>query len=161
MKSGRLKLVIALVAFLDLVGFRGLGSVPWASAQNGEVSIPDLKGNREKHLNKKMLVKGKLKLMGRNYFTDSRFVLADEAGNHVAISPWVPLEVPPPMPGNEEFFIKNRPRVMGDYLGRNLSVTGVMRAVPGRGEAPPGAQSRGVVLEDSIEVESVIEDQEQ
>ena len=163
MKSDGLKLVVALVAFFALVGLGGVVSVPWVSAQDQEVSIGDLKRNSKQHLKKKVLVKGKLRSTGQNYFTDPRFVVEDEAGNQISVDVWAPLEIPPPMPGREEIFMKNRPKVMKDYFGRNLSVTGVLREAPVRGRASGDKKPRsfgdGAADEAFIEVESVVEDE--
>jgi len=134
MKNNGLKLIVALVAFLGFAGFGVVVPVVWVSAQESEVSIGDLKRSPKQHLKKKVLVKGKLRSTGRNYFTDPGFVVADEAGNQISVSVWAPLEVPPPMPGREEAF-ENRPKVMEDYLGQKLSVTGVLREAPVRRES--------------------------
>lgn len=147
MKSNRLKLIVALIAFVGLVGVGWVASVPWTLAQNQESSINDLKRSPEKYVNKTIVVRGRLRLMGRNYFTDPRFALTDEAGNQIPVTIWAPLEVPPPIPGSEELF-KNKPKVMGDYLDRKLSITGSFRFDPAKGEK-------------SIEVEFVVEDEEQ
>jgi hypothetical protein len=97
-----------------------------ASAQNQEVGVHEIKEAPEKFLNKKITVRGRLRSSGRNYFTDPQFVIEDDAGNSVPVSPWVPLEVPPPMPGKEQS-PGDLPIVMRDFLGKKLSVSGTVR----------------------------------
>lgn len=120
-----------------------IGAVLYVFAQNHEASIIDLKRTPEKYINQKIIAKGKLRFIGRNYFTDPRFAIEDEAGNQIPVAIWAPLEIPPPPPGNEQS-LKNRPKTMGDYVGRILSITGIFRISPPKGES-------------RIEVESVME----
>ena len=127
MKGSRLKSTIMLIVFVKLMEVGCIVSVSPLLAQHQESSINDLNRIPQKYINQKLVVKGTLRFIGRNYFKDPRFVIEDEAGNRVAVSIWAPLEVPPPMPGKEKAF-KDRPMVMKDYIGRKLSITGIYRA---------------------------------
>ena len=108
MKGNKFKSIIMLLIFIWLIEVSLIGSVFPVLAQHEEISINDLNRVPQEYVNQKIVVKGKLRFVGRNYFRDPRFVIEDEAGNRVAVTIWAPLEVPPPMPGKEEPF-KNRP----------------------------------------------------
>lgn len=153
MKGNKFKSIIMLLIFIWLIEVTLIASVSPVSAQHEEISINDLNRVPQKYVNQKIVVKGKLRFIGRNYFRDPRFVIEDDAGNKVAVTIWAPLEVPPPMPGKEEPF-KNRPMIMKDYVGRQLSITGVYRAdvIMGTAAIAP--------IKGFIEVESVVEDEE-
>lgn len=153
MKGNRLKSTIMLIIFVGLIGVGWIASVPTVLAQHQESSISDLNRIPEKYINQKIVVKGTLRFIGRNYFRDPRFVIEDEAGNKVAVSIWAPLEIPPPMPGKEESF-KDRPMVMKDYIGRKLSITGIYRA-----DVPKSAAAIAIG-KGFIEVESVFDVEE-
>jgi hypothetical protein len=153
MKDSRLKLIIMLMIFVGLMAIGCIASVSPLLAQRQEIGISDLKRIPEKYINQKIVVKGTLRFIGRNYFRDPRFVIEDESGNQVAVTIWAPLEVPPPMPGREEPS-ENRPMVMRGYIGRKLSVTGIYRADVLKSAAAV-AVGKGF-----IEVESVFEEEE-
>lgn len=137
MKTNNLKLTLLLLAVILI------GTVLLVFAQNHEASLTDIKRTPEKYINQKIIVKGRLRLIGRNYFTDPRFAIEDDIGNQIPVAIWAPLEIPPPPPGNEQSF-RTRPKTMGDYVGRILSITGIFRISPPKGES-------------RIEVESVME----
>ncbi|MDH4232840.1 MAG: hypothetical protein OEW04_12530 [Nitrospirota bacterium] len=126
MKAVSYKTILVVLFFAGLLNSGWLLLALSASAQNQEVGIHEIKAAPEKFLNKKITVRGRLRSTGRNYFTDPQFVIEDDAGNSVDVSPWVPLEVPPPMPGKEQS-PGDRPLVMRDFLGRKLSVSGTVR----------------------------------
>ncbi len=153
MKANKFKSIIMLLIFIWLIEVSLIASVSSVLAQHQEISINDLNRIPEKYINQKIIVKGTLRFIGRNYFRDPRFVIEDEAGNKVAVTIWAPLEVPPPMPGKEESF-ENLPMVMKDYIGRKLSITGIYRAEVLKSAAAI-AIGKGF-----IEVESVFEVEE-
>jgi hypothetical protein len=65
--------------------------------------------------------------VGKNYFSDPvpNFVLEDAEGNQVAVTPWLPLEVAPPAPG--EANVGERPQIMNDFLEKEVRVRGKAR----------------------------------
>jgi hypothetical protein len=124
-----------------------LATVPSSVAQVQQVKINDLARNAGKFVGKKVTVQGRLVFAGRNYFTDPRFVLADEQGETVPVSAWAPLEIPPPMPG-EKVTPADRPRTMSDYLGKRFSITGIFSPNPVRRENELAVESAVEIAED-------------
>ena len=67
-----------------------------------------------------LIVSGRLRNAGANYFTDLRLELYDGTGAAIAVKPWLPLELPPQRAGAAG----SRPAVLSDYLGKNVRITG-------------------------------------
>jgi len=70
---------------------------------------------------------GVLKNAGGNYFTDLRLVLTGKNGGEIEVTAWAPLEVPPPRPGPSR---PRRPKVMSDFLGKKIKLTGRLEVQP-------------------------------
>jgi hypothetical protein len=87
-------------------------------------------------LNQQVTLVGVLEFVGTNYFTDPRFVLVDDQGTRISVTPWLPLEVPPSMPGAPA---GPRPATMADFRGKRVSLTGIVRSGPPARPTPTGA----------------------
>jgi len=72
---------------------------------------------------------GVLKNAGGNYFTDLRLVLTGNKGGEIEVTAWAPLEVPPPRPGPNR---PRRPKVMSDFLGKKMNLTGRLEVQSGK-----------------------------
>lgn len=90
------------------------------------VTVTQLLQNPAEYIGNKVAVTGFLKNAGENYFGDLRPVLDDGKGRFIAVSSWAPLEVPPPRPGPAG---RERPKVMSDYLNRNIVLKGTWQQV--------------------------------
>ena len=97
-------------------------------AQDTEVEIKELRNFSRNYIGQTVVIRGILKELTGNPVDDGEFVIEDKDGNHFPVDAWAPLEIPPPMPGTEEYWTKNRPTLMSDYLGKNLQLRGKVRA---------------------------------
>lgn len=123
-----------------------LSMVCVASGQERLAGIHELNASLQKFLDKKISVHGRLLAQGSNYYTDPGFVVEDGRGETIEVSPWLPLETPPPIPGRKHS-LRSRPSVMSDMLGRKLLVSGTVRFDRAKGRY-------------YMEVESAVEDTE-
>lgn len=88
-----------------------------------KVSIEQLEREPEKFRDRTVRVRGKLENEGRNYFTDLRLVLKDDAGRKVPVRPWLPLSLPPRPPAASG----PPPAVLSDFLGKNVELVARLR----------------------------------
>lgn len=95
--------------------------MPEAQAQV-KVSIAELAAQPERFLDRFVEVTGQLVNGGRSYFDDLRPLLRDGQGHEIAVTPWLPLEVPAPRPGQPP---ESRPHVMSEFLAVDVALTGV------------------------------------
>jgi M6 family metalloprotease-like protein len=105
----------AFALFLTLGSAPGFGQV----LDVGDVAhgLPQLAGQT-------VTVRGTLQISAGNYFRNPHFVLSDDQGNRVSVSPWLPLEVPPVRPGSS---IQGKPLTMKDFLGHTVALTGTVQ----------------------------------
>ncbi len=87
-------------------------------------AIQSLQTTPQQHLDKKVAVEGRLKLIG-DYWKVHEFVVVDEQGNQVPVMPWAPYEV---MKSPIEEIQRKAPKTMGYYIGKNVSVTGTFKS---------------------------------
>lgn len=66
-------------------------------------------------------IKGQLQNAGTNYFTDSRLVLKNGSGE-IDVEAWLPMTVEDPMDSAGV----DKPKVISDYLGKNVVLTGMV-----------------------------------
>lgn len=102
-----------------------------SSKDGGEVSLED-EGKKETikeiflnpslYVGREVIVVGRLVNEGKDYFIHSKFVLKDENSNALEVKGWVPLEIPPPRFGDLSKI--ERPKVMSDYLNKELCLKG-------------------------------------
>lgn len=88
-----------------------------------KVSIEQLEREPEKFRDRTVRVRGKLENEGRNYFTDLRLVLKDDAGRKLPVRPWLPLSLPPRPPAASG----PPPAVLSDFLGKNVELVARLR----------------------------------
>ncbi|MCS6953931.1 MAG: hypothetical protein RMK57_14305 [Bryobacterales bacterium] len=88
-----------------------------------KVSIEQLEREPHKFRDRTVRVRGRLENEGRNYFTDLRLVLKDEAGRRVPVRPWLPLSLPPRPPGASG----PAPAVLSDFLGKDVELVAQWR----------------------------------
>ncbi len=93
------------------------------------LTVEQIAKQPKKYSGRTVQTAGILKNAGGNYFTDLRLVLAGYDGGEIAVAAWAPLEVPPPRPGPNR---PQRPRVMSDFLGRRMLLTGRMEDQDGK-----------------------------
>lgn len=121
----RHKTILLLIVTL-LFGFnlkQGL-----ANAQEQEVTIKALKERPEAYVEKTIKLRAKLTAVREKPWQFPHvFVLEDEKGNQFPVTVWAPLEVPPPAPGTEEHWRKNRPHLMSDFLDKWLLIKGKVK----------------------------------
>lgn len=131
MNQTRFKNIIPLVIIIVLTGTVGYfalikkQSEPTIQTSEEEiqiVTINNLVNDPKKFLNKKVQVTGKFIFTGKNYFTDPEFAITDGT-NNFSVNAWIPLEVPPPMPGSSD---KQRPILMKDFLNKIVTLQGVV-----------------------------------
>jgi hypothetical protein len=93
-----------------------------------DLPIRELTEKPHRFTEQTVTVKGRLKFIGRNYFSDPtpQFVVEDGENHQVPVAPWLPLEIVP-SPPDRSFPLDRRPKVMSDYLGKELRVTGKFR----------------------------------
>jgi hypothetical protein len=96
-------------------------SLPTQKVEFESTTIKALSYNPKSFLGKKLQVTGKLISTGENYFTDSSFAVTDGT-NNFKVSPWLALEVPPPMPGSTT----EHPPTMSTYLDKTVTLQGVV-----------------------------------
>jgi hypothetical protein len=101
-------------------------------AIGSSVAMPVLSSQQS---NPTITVEGRLELDGRNYFLDPRFVIVRGDHSRVAVTAWAPLEIPPLPPG-VPLAISAIPHTMRQYLGRRLSVTGILRIAQAGVQSP-------------------------
>jgi hypothetical protein len=93
----------------------------------GEISLDELNKNPNLYKGQKVTIRGKLKLIGKNYFDPaSKFVLEDASKKTVPVKPWLPLEIAPASP-DRPVSPGQLPKIMSDYLGKEIKVTGRVR----------------------------------
>lgn len=114
------------IVFLVIIGFLFL-CVYTAFTHDIEVNIKEVKDAPEKYVDKKVVLKGKLKLVG-DYWKEHEFVLEDTQGNQVAVIPWAPYEV---MISPFEEIQKKAPKTMSYYIGKELLITGQIKSNKG------------------------------
>jgi hypothetical protein len=86
-----------------------------------QVALKSLARDPAAYLDKAIAATGTLANEGKNYFTDLRVVLRDDAGNRIAVKPWLPTALPPaPRPGP-------RPPTLAQYLGKTLDLVATVR----------------------------------
>jgi len=85
--------------------------------------IPQLLSSPAKFTQCPLRVTGPLVNRGKNYFTDLRVYLLDKDEKKIPVRLWLPLEVPPSPPGKE----RSRPMVLGDFLGRKVTLEAYLR----------------------------------
>src|SRR5690242_10160945 len=93
------------------------------------VEISTLRTNGSNYTDQPVTVVGQLPLASANYMKDARFVVIDAAGNDVAVTAWLPLEIPPAPRGRDT----KRPATMRDFLNTTVIVTGIFRSTTARG----------------------------
>jgi len=102
-----------------------LGACCHGPQKNGtdykSVTVSQLIENPARYSNRNIAITGYLKNAGDNYFTGLRLILEDGKGGSITVRPWAPLEVPPSRPGPVK---RERPRVMSDFLNRQLKLKG-------------------------------------
>lgn len=103
-----------------------------STIQDGSVVIVQVEQvlkNPKKYSSKIILLSGLLKNTGNNYFTDLKLALEGEKGGQIEVTPWAPLGVPPPRPGPNQ---PRRPKVMSDFLGKKMNLTGRLEDQSGK-----------------------------
>lgn len=85
-------------------------------------ALPDIWSNPAAYLGQEVTVEGTLEAEGRGL--DVRFFLRGPGEARLQVTPWAPLEVMHP-PGGEG----PRPRIMADYVGRTMRLSGVIARI--------------------------------
>lgn len=107
--------------FLVIAGLFWSLSVSNAYAQGLEVSVREVKDMPEKYLDKRVVVKGKLKLVG-DYWKEHEWFIEDTEGNRIRVTHWARHEVALPFPLPSEKRV--RPKIMSDYIDKDLLISG-------------------------------------
>lgn len=95
------------------------GAVPEGSP--AVLTVEQIAQQPKKYSGRAVQTEGVLKNAGGNYFTDLRLILTGNKGGEIEVTAWAPLEVPPPRPGPNR---PRRPKVMSDFLGKKMNLTG-------------------------------------
>ncbi len=85
-------------------------------------TVKEISSNPSNFLNKKVQVAGKLVLVGKNYFTDSRFAVTDGT-NQLRINSWLPLEIHSSAVGSRNSV---QPKTMEGYLNKDVTLEGTI-----------------------------------
>lgn len=85
------------------------------------VTVEALTHTPSSYINKKVQTTGTLKMIGKNYFTDSSFAVTDGT-NTFRVNAWLVLEVVPPMPGS----VEGQPSTMATYVDKTVTLQGVV-----------------------------------
>lgn len=112
-----------------------------------ETTIKETKDAPENYLDKKVVVKGRLKIIGE-YFGEHFLVLEDELGNRVVVTPWAPYEM---IPSTSKEFEKRRPKTMSYYLDKELSIKGRVKFQ--KGERPKAKAKHYIEVESAVELQ--------
>ncbi|KYK20510.1 hypothetical protein AYK25_08830 [Thermoplasmatales archaeon SM1-50] len=86
------------------------------------VSITVLIEKPNSYVDSRLMVSGTLVNKGKDYFTDLQIVLEDSLGNTIPVTVWVPIEIPPMLDPS-----KPRPKVLHDYLNKEIQLKGFLR----------------------------------
>lgn len=86
------------------------------------VSIAVLIDRPSSYVDSHLVVSGRLVNKGENYFRDLQLVLEDSLGNTIPVTVWVPVEIPPMLDPS-----KPRPKVLHDYLNKEIQLKGFLR----------------------------------
>jgi M6 family metalloprotease-like protein len=100
--------------------FVSRGSCPAIAARTvgRSVSISELASAPQNYVNSILLVRGFLQNEVSNYFSDRpNLTLLDHEGNRIAVSPWLPKEIPPGLRGPG-------PPSLSQFLGHEVEFTG-------------------------------------
>jgi hypothetical protein len=104
----------------------GAPSSPAPSASPASGLMDNIFQDPKQYLDREVTMEGTLMAEGRGFAVT--FFLRHDSGARLEVNAWAPLEVPPPPPG------KGRPpvKVMADYVGQRLRLTGRLRDQGGR-----------------------------
>lgn len=92
-----------------------------------EASVEELLRDPERFADVPVELQGTLHNRGTDYFRDLRPMLLSQEGAEIAVTPWLPLEVPVPRPGSNP----PRPALMSDFLGRDVVLEGTLQGRQG------------------------------
>lgn len=92
-------------------------------AENAKpVSMKEVIDTPDSYIDSLLKVSGTLVNRGGDYFKNLQIVLEDTLGNSIPVTIWVPIEIPPVLDPS-----KPRPKVLHDYLDKEIELTGYLR----------------------------------
>jgi hypothetical protein len=118
--------VVATFLFVGITSSLAVAQEPTPQSRV-PVTIQELGLESTRYLGETVSVTGTLGLAEGNYFTNPTFVLLDENGSSIQVTPWAPLEVPPPIPGGPSFV----PKTMNSFIGQKVTVAGTYQRTVG------------------------------
>lgn len=100
--------------------------------QPSEITIGTLSKWPEVYVDREIVVRGKLIVIGDYYASDSKFVIVDEKGNRFPVTTWRPITIAPTLlPGGGVRPVDEK-RLMHYYLNKNLLIRGKVMAKRGK-----------------------------
>ncbi len=90
------------------------------------ISVSDLIRSPVDFLDRKIKVSGLLINTKESYFPNPEFAISDQIGSQTnfTVTPWLPLEVPPPVPGSTQ-----QPVTMQSYINKIVTLVGIVKEV--------------------------------
>ncbi|MBI3594011.1 MAG: hypothetical protein HY200_03570 [Nitrospirae bacterium] len=120
--------------YLFFLFFFGWGTLFFGISHASEVSLDDLNKNPDQFYGQTVTMRGKLRMIGKNYFDpSSKFVIEDHNGKMISVKPWLPLEIAPASP-NRPLTTTPMPKIMSDYIGKEVKMTGKVQLNDSRHE---------------------------
>lgn len=126
-------LVVLSILFLGLILGQGLANAQKSKAPVGElkkipeVTIEALSKGPEMYVDKEVVIRGKLILVG-DYWRDGKFLIEDARGNRFPVTTWRALSVTPIYLGEGKVSVGDPKRVMSYYLNKDLLIRGKVMA---------------------------------